>query len=52
MTRTFYRLCALAMFSTTSFAADVAPGPWRPLLDAQLSNFDVYLSYRGDRFSA
>ena len=48
MTRTFSWLCALAMFSTTNFAADAAPGPWRALLDAQLSNFDVYLSYRGE----
>ncbi len=48
MTRTFSWLCALAMFSTPNFAADAAPGPWRPLLDAQLSNFDVYLSYRGE----
>ena len=23
--------------------------PWQPLLDAKLSNFDVYLSYRGDQ---
>jgi len=28
-------------------AAEPAPGPWRPLLDAKLSNFDVYLSYHG-----
>ncbi len=35
MTRTFSWLCALVMFSTTNFAADAAPGPWRPLLDAQ-----------------
>lgn len=37
----------LAGFGTSSHAADSAPGPWRPLLDAKLSNFDVHLSYHG-----
>ena len=37
----------LAALDNISFAADSAPGPWRPLLDAKLSNFDVYLSYHG-----
>jgi len=48
--RTFPRLCALALIATTSLASGkpVADG-WRPLLDANLSQFDVYLSYRGDQ---
>jgi hypothetical protein len=47
MPRSFKWLCLLALSSAAS-AADVdGPGPWRALLDAQLSNFDVYLSYRG-----
>jgi hypothetical protein len=29
--------------------AHATPGEWRPLLDQQLSQFDVYLSYRGDQ---
>jgi hypothetical protein len=29
--------------------AHATPGEWRPLLDEQLSQFDVYLSYRGDQ---
>ncbi len=37
----------LVVSSGTSSAAVPAPGPWRPLLDAKLSNFDVYLSYHG-----
>jgi hypothetical protein len=45
MTRPFAWLCLLALFTVD--AAGAEPGPWRPLLDAQLSNFDVYLSYHG-----
>jgi hypothetical protein len=30
-------------------AAKSREKPWQPLLDAKLSNFDVYLSYRGDQ---
>ena len=31
-------------------AADLrSPMDWKPLLDAKLSQFDVYLSYRGDQ---
>jgi hypothetical protein len=44
--------CLLAMTSVTFGAAarvgDATPGPWRRLLDAKLSNFDVYLSYHGN----
>lgn len=39
---------ALLLFPVTSFAAD-KPGEWKPLLDAKFSQFDVYLSYRGDQ---
>jgi hypothetical protein len=39
-------LLALGIASLAAQAAE--PGPWRPLLDAQLSKFDVYLSYRGE----
>jgi len=39
----------LLALSPASLAADTrAPGPWRALLDPQLSSFDVDLSYRGD----
>ncbi|HUQ09817.1 MAG TPA: DUF1080 domain-containing protein [Steroidobacteraceae bacterium] len=34
------------LFAGSVSAAD---GPWRDLLDPKLSNFDVYLSYRGDQ---
>lgn len=47
MTRSI-AFCLLATFSIAAGAADVAPGPWRALLDAKLSNFDVYLSYHGN----
>src|SRR5262245_43235977 len=47
MIRALASLFLLATFGAASFAADAAPGPWRPLLDAKLSNFDVYLSYHG-----
>ena len=39
----------LLALGTTAFAAEPgAPAPWRALLDTKLSNFDVYLSYRGE----
>jgi hypothetical protein len=41
-------LLALACLSQFAAAAD-NPGEWRPLLDASFSQFDVYLSYRGDQ---
>ncbi len=41
-------LIALSLLSLTASAAD-QPGAWKPLLDAKLSQFDVYLSYRGDQ---
>ena len=41
-------LIALALVSSIAAAAD-KPGEWKPLLDANLSQFDVYLSYRGDQ---
>jgi len=41
-------LASAAMFVPEVRAADVAPGPWRALLDTKLSNFDVYLSYHGN----
>jgi hypothetical protein len=47
MTRQLACLCLLATFSTVNVAADTEAGPWRPLLDAKLSSFDVYLSYHG-----
>jgi hypothetical protein len=39
-------IAVLALLPLCAFAAD-KPGPWQPLLDATLSKFDVYLSYRG-----
>lgn len=47
MTRHLACLFLLATFSTINVAADSEAGPWRPLLDATLSSFDVYLSYHG-----
>ena len=41
-------LLALTLVSSIAAAADT-PGEWRPLLDAKFSQFDVYLSYRGDQ---
>jgi hypothetical protein len=41
-------LVALSFSSSLAFAAD-KPGEWKPLLDAKFSQFDVYLSYRGDQ---
>jgi len=46
MTRLFAYFL-IATLGSFSFAADSAPGPWRPLLDTKLSNFDVYLSFHG-----
>ena len=44
-------LIALLFATAASAATLVKPGPadWRDLLDANLSQFDVYLSYRGDQ---
>ena len=39
---------ALTLVASIAGAAD-KPGEWKPLLDAKLSQFDVYLSYRGDQ---
>jgi hypothetical protein len=36
------------LLSSNLLAADKAAG-WKPLLDANLSQFDIYLSYRGDQ---
>jgi hypothetical protein len=47
MTRRSAWLCLLALFSTTGPGTAAEPGPWRPLLDAKLSSFDIYLSYHG-----
>ena len=43
-------LLSISLLSTSlgAVAAD-KPGEWKPLLDAKLSQFDVYLSYRGDQ---
>ena len=38
---------AVVLFACHAGAAE--PAAWQPLLDAKLSNFDVYLSYRGDQ---
>ncbi|MEO8018780.1 MAG: family 16 glycoside hydrolase, partial [Pseudomonadota bacterium] len=42
------RIFVLSVASLTASAADQA-SDWKPLLDANLSQFDVYLSYRGDQ---
>ncbi len=39
---------AILLSSMSAVAAD-KPGAWKPLLDAKFSQFDVYLSYRGDQ---
>jgi hypothetical protein len=39
---------AMAVFCFRATAAD-QPAKWQPLLDASLSKFDVYLSYRADQ---
>jgi hypothetical protein len=41
-------ILVLTFSSSLAIAAD-KPGEWRPLLDATFSQFDVYLSYRGDQ---
>jgi hypothetical protein len=41
-------LAALLVASVTS-AADKPAGAWRNLLDDKLTNFDIWLSYRGDQ---
>jgi hypothetical protein len=38
-------LLGAVMFAPITFAAD----GWKPLLDAKLTQFDIYLSYRGDQ---
>ncbi len=43
---------ALLTTNSPARAADDAMSGWRPLLDKQLSQWDVYLSYRGDQISA
>lgn len=48
MTPSFKWPCLLALGIASLAAQAAEPGPWRPLLDAQLSNFEVYLSYRGE----
>src|SRR4051794_40176579 len=45
MKKKILALLGAVAFAPMTFAAD----GWRPLLDAQFSNFDVYLSYRGDQ---
>lgn len=42
-------LLVAAFVAIQAGAAEPSGGAWRPLLDAQLSSFDVYLSYRGDQ---
>lgn len=51
MKNTFKVSVALATLclATAAAAADKPAAPWRNLLDARLSNFDVWLSYRGDQ---
>ena len=39
---------AFVLLPLTAFGAN-KPGAWKPLLDATFSQFDVYLSYRGDQ---
>src|ERR1044071_5793423 len=48
MSRTLICCCLLIASAMSATAQNSAPGPWRPLLDAKLSNFDVYLSYHGN----
>ncbi|HEX6637095.1 MAG TPA: DUF1080 domain-containing protein [Steroidobacteraceae bacterium] len=50
MTHSLKVAVALAtVWSGAAAAADSPASAWRDLLDSQLSNFDVYLSYRGDQ---
>ena len=41
-------IAVLVLFPLSALAAE-KPGAWKPLLDAKFSQFDVYLSYRGDQ---
>ena len=43
-----FRILVLSLASLSAVAAE-KPGDWKPLLDAKFSQFDVYLSYRGDQ---
>jgi hypothetical protein len=45
MTKTLLALFGALAFAPMTFAAN----DWQPLLDSKLSQFDVYLSYRGDQ---
>lgn len=50
MFQIFSRACLLALMSTAPLAAgESRGGGWHALLDDELSQFDVYLSYRGDQ---
>jgi hypothetical protein len=42
-------LAATAFVTIHASAGGSSSGEWRPLLDTQLTHFDVYLSYRGDQ---
>ena len=42
-------LSAALVVMSASCAGAEKTGPWQPLLDSALSQFDVYLSYRGDQ---
>ncbi len=41
-------IACLILFPLSTLAAE-GPSDWKPLLDAKFSQFDVYLSYRGDQ---
>jgi 3-keto-disaccharide hydrolase len=51
MRRSVNTFCMFALCTSAALAADGAPGAWRPLLDAKLSQFDVYLSFPGTEIS-
>jgi hypothetical protein len=42
----------LTIFLAANVSAADKAGAWKPLLDANLSQFDVYLSYRGDQIQS
>ena len=42
---------ATLLFASLTSAADKPAGAWRDLLDDKLSNFDIWLSYRGDQIT-
>jgi len=48
------RACLLALLATTALATEkpASGGGWHVLLDDDLSQFDVYLSYRGDQIAS